>query len=387
MSFFPRRFFRSGALLTLALAMLFLAGCEASTGPQTTFVPQGSSSQAIYDLYKVFAIASIVVFVLVEGMLVYSAFRFRRRPEDGIPLQIHGNKPIEIAWTIAPALLVLFLATYTFRTQSILAQPGQNPLRVTVIGHQWWWEFRYPDYKVVTANELYLPANRDIQFSIEGADVIHSFWIPRLAGKTDAIPGQINTLTVRTQDTAQPLVMRGQCAEFCGGTHAQMGMYAVVEPQARFDAWIKQQQTPAKPPAGVTQPSAAPAAAGATATAAGALATAQPSTATAAAPVVAAGAGLEAQGYALFTSKGCAVCHAINGYPGANGLIGPNLTHVGSRRNIVAGWLTNTPENLQRWLRDPNEVKPGNIMGGAIKRGTLNEDEIKALMAYLQSLK
>jgi cytochrome c oxidase subunit 2 len=303
-----------------------------------------------------------IVFVVVEGLLIYSVVRYRRRPEDGIPLQIHGNKPVEIAWTIIPALIVLFLATMTFRTQSLLVQPVKNPLHVTVIGHQWWWEFRYPDYQVVTANELHLPANRDVEFRLESVDVIHSFWIPRLFGKTDVIPGHVNTLTFTPENTTSPIFVRGECAEFCGGTHAQMGMYAVVEPQAQFDSWAKQQQAKANPPAGVTQGAAAPQA-----------------NAQATSPA--------ARGYALFKTKGCVGCHSIAGYPEAKGLIGPNLTHVASRSNIVAGWLPNTPANLQRWLRDPNAVKPDNIMGTAIKAGTLKEDEIAALSTYLESLK
>lgn len=348
MSAFRKRVSRCAVSITMSAAVLMLAGCAATDGPQTTLVAQGSSSQSIRALYDVFAIAALVVFVVVEGILIYSVFRFRRRPGEGIPVQIHGNKPIEIIWTIIPSVIVLFLATMTFRTQATLGQQVQQPLRVKVIGHQWWWEFQYPEYKIVTANEVHLPANRDVEFQLQSADVIHSFWLPRLAGKTDTVPGHTNVLSFRLQDTQQPVIIRGECAEFCGGTHAQMGMHAVVEPQAAFDAWVRRQQTPA--PAGSA-------------------------------------AGTAAQGAGLFKSKGCTGCHAIAGRADAQGVVGPNLTHVGSRQHIVAGWLTNTPENMQRWLRDPNEVKPENIMGSAIKRGTLDENEIAALTAYLESLK
>ncbi|MDQ5851936.1 MAG: cytochrome c oxidase subunit II [Chloroflexota bacterium] len=376
---FQKRSFRLLHLVLLVLSSVLLAACAATEGPQSTFVARGSSAQAILNLNNVLLVVAAGVFFIVEGMLVYSVVRFRRRPDDGIPLQIHGNKPIEIAWTIVPAIIVLFLATMTFRTQAMLAQPATNPLRVTVIGHQWWWEFQYPDYNVVTANELHIPANRDIQLTLESVDVIHSFWIPQLAGKTDVVPGHVNTMTIRADDTAQPILIRGQCAEYCGGTHAQMNMFAVVEPQATFDSWIRQQQAAAPVPAGVTQ--AATAEPGATAEAA---------TATAVPPAPAANTqagGPVAQGYALFQQKGCVGCHTIQGYPNAAGKLGPNLTHVGSRQHIVAGWLQNTPDNMRRWLRDPNEVKPDNYMGTAIKRGTLNENEITALTAYLESLK
>lgn len=371
---FRKPFLRVAGPLVIVLALMLLAGCGAYEAPQTTLDPQASSSRIILDLYKVIGVMAVIVFVVVEGLLIYSVVRYRRRPDDGIPLQIHGNQPIEIVWTIIPAVIVLFLATMTFRTQSILIQPSQNPVHVTVVGHQWWWEFKYPDYQVVTANELHIPGNRDVEFTLESADVIHSFWIPRLAGKTDVIPGHVNTMSFKAQETTQPILIRGECAEFCGGTHAQMGMYAVVESQAQFDAWVKQQQAKATPPAGVTQvPEAQP----------GATAMAVTPAATAVAPAGSA----EARGYALFKAKGCVGCHAIAGYPEAKGQIGPNLTHVAGRQTIVAGWLHNTPENLQRWLRDPNAVKPDNIMGTAIKAGTLKPDEIEALSAYLQSLK
>lgn len=413
----PKRLWRLLSIFALLLAMVALAACgQMYEAPQTMFSRQGSSSSEILTLYNVFFWAAVGVFVVVEGALVYSVFRYRRRPEDGIPVQLHGNQPIEIAWTIAPALLVLFLATMTFRTQSVLVAPSQDPVRVRVIGHQWWWEFQYPDYNIVTANELHLPENRDIEFALESVDVVHAFWFPRLGGKTDVIPGHTNRLNFRAFPTGEPVLIRGECAEFCGGTHAQMAMWAVVEPQASFDAWVRQQQAEAPVPAGITQAAAGTATAGtatagATATAGtaatGATATAGadtpgpnegtdtsgetaptlPPPATAQAEPLAQGAGIEARGYQLFQTKGCVGCHAIAGFPEAQGRIGPDLTHVGSRQHIVAGWLENTPDNMRRWLRDPNEVKPDNYMGAVVKRGYLNEDEIEALTAYLASLK
>jgi cytochrome c oxidase subunit 2 len=190
------------------------------------------------------------------------------------------------------------------------------------------------------------------------------------------MPGHVNILTFRPKDTTTPIAIRGQCKEYCGGTHAQMSMYAIVEPQASFDAWIKQQQQVAQTPAGIT-PDASPAPG----------ATVEPGATPAPTPVPVVATDPAGRGYQLFKEKGCVGCHAIQGYAAAQGLVGPNLTHVGGRQTIVAGWLTNTPENMQRWLRDPNEVKPDNVMGSAIKSGTLKEDEIAALTTYLQSLK
>ncbi|HSH80431.1 MAG TPA: cytochrome c oxidase subunit II [Herpetosiphonaceae bacterium] len=425
----PKRLLRLLSIGTALLpAMVALSACgQMYEAPQTMFSRQGSSSSEILSLYNIFFWAAVAVFVVVEGALVYSVFRYRRRPEDGIPVQLHGNQPIEILWTIAPAVLVLFLATMTFRTQSVLVAPSQDPVRVRVVGHQWWWEFQYPDYNIVTANELHIPENRDIEFALESVDVVHAFWFPRLGGKTDVVPGHTNRLNFRAFPTGEPVLIRGECAEFCGGTHAQMAMWAVVEPQASFDAWVRQQQAEAPLPAGITQAAAegtatagtatagttatAGAAAGEAATAgtaaAGETATAGtdtpgpnedtdtsgetaptiPAPATAEAAPLAQGAGIEARGYQLFQTKGCVGCHAIAGFPEAQGRIGPDLTHVGSRQHIVAGWLENTPDNMRRWLRDPNEVKPDNYMGAVVKRGYLNEDEIEALTAYLESLK
>ncbi|HEY0735398.1 MAG TPA: cytochrome c oxidase subunit II [Herpetosiphonaceae bacterium] len=404
MPFLYKRSFRS--LSIVVIAALFLVSCGTGEDPLgintplTTFATDGYESSQIYTLFQPIFWMAIGVFVIVEGLLIWSIIRFRRRPTDGIPVQLHGNLPIELAWTIAPAILVLVIAVLTFRTQANLDRAPQNPLTVTVVGHQWWWEFQYPDGNVITANELHIPANRDVVLNLRSADVIHSFWAPRLSGKTDVIPGHENKLLIRPLSQEQ-IVVRGHCAEFCGGTHAMMAFHIVVQPQAEFDSWLAQQAAAAATPAGVQQPAASAPATGATvaATVTGEAATGDEVAATTAATVVATAnaaetttpqaqpTSLEAQGYQLFQQKGCVGCHAITGYPGAVSRVGPDLTHVGSRQHIVAGWLENTPENMRRWLRDPNEVKPDNVMGTAIKLGTLRDEEIEALTAYLESLK
>jgi cytochrome c oxidase subunit II len=385
---FPQRFGPFLRPLPALLAGVLLAACGTEQ-PQTMLAAQGDSAREILSLYNIFLIAAVIVFVIVEGWLLWSVFRYRRRSNDeGIPLQIHGNQPIEIAWTIVPALIVLVLATFTFRTQSILvAAPKTEPLRVTVVGHQWWWEFQYPQLGIVTANELHLPAGQPVEFSLQSADVIHSFWFPRLSGKTDAIPGHTNRLLFTADQVDEPTLIRGECAEFCGGTHAQMGMWAVVEPRESFDAWVAREREDAVVPAGAPAPPQTTAVAESTEIAITEEATAIPQPDVTQPTPNPANLTPVAQGYGLFKAKGCTGCHAIGGYPGAGGNIGPDLTHVGSRRHIVAGWLENTPDNMRRWLRDPNEVKPDNIMGTAIKRGTLTDEEIDALTAYLESLK
>lgn len=415
MSFFRKRSLRFVNLVSILAATVLLSSCAMYTAPQTTFVAEGNNARAILDLFKPVFWIGMAVFVIVEALLIWSVIRYRRRPEDGIPLQIHGNTPIEIAWTILPAIIVVGIATLTFRTQAQIAQTDPNPLEVTVIGHQWWWEFRYPEQGIVTANELHIPAGREVRFSLRSDDVIHSFWLPRLSGKTDAIPGHTNVISFKADETSSAKLIRGECAEFCGGTHAMMHMFAVVQPPAEFDQWVAQQQQDAVLPAGITPPAQATAGAGqavgatveatlqadqnatgneadvstaatviATATAeASATAESQPNaTGTAAQPT-----SLEARGYQLFAEKQCVACHAIGGYPNAVSRVGPDLTHIGSRQHIVSGWLENTPENMRRWLRNPDEVKPGNVMASVVKLGWLKDDEVEALTAYLESLK
>lgn len=417
------------SVLVLSMVVLVLAGCSAATEPaQTIFAPSGSNSQAIYDLFFPVFWMAIGVFVVVEGVLLYSITRYRRRgTADGIPLQIHGNTLVELAWTIIPAIIVLFISVLTFRTQALIERPGEatangEPVRVEVIGHKWWWEFRYPDNGgIITANELHMPADRDVELFITSEDVIHSFWVPRLAGKRDALPNHVNRLITRPT-SEQSMIIRGQCAEFCGKTHAMMGFHVVVQPQAEFDAWVAQQTADAPVPDGIAETPDQGQADGNDVASAGLsdqVAQEQPTTestdtapdsevseddtvlqttaeaaderaaparATSEAESTVVADTPEARGYALFASKNCIGCHAIKGRPGAVNRAGPDLSYVGSRQYIVAGWLENTEENMEAWLRNPDAVKPENAMAAVIKRGTLTEQEIDDLRAYLHSL-
>jgi cytochrome c oxidase subunit 2 len=212
-------------------------------------------------------------------------------------------------------------------------------LRITVIGHQWWWEFQYPDLGIVTATDLHLPAGRTVSLEIVAADVIHSFWVPQLGGKRDAIPGS-TTRIVLTADT--PGEYYGQCAEFCGASHANMRHLAVVDTPEAFTAWVAQQKLAAQTP-----PDGSPA----------------------------------SVGLQLYQAGTCIGCHVVRGV--SAGGIGPDLTHFGSRKTIAGGILPNTPENLARWLRNPPAVKPGSLMPDQ----RLSDAEVAALVAYLQSLK
>jgi cytochrome c oxidase subunit 2 len=288
-------------------------------------------------------IIAIVVFVIVEGLLLYSAWRFRKRANDPLePVQIHGNTRLELAWTIAPAVLVVALFVMAVNTlQTIVPRPAvaeTDQLTVKIIGHQWWWEYQYPDLGITTATDLVIPAGKVINLEITSGDVIHSFWIPQLNGKTDAFPNHVNTSWIKAD---APGAFNGQCAELCGPSHANMRAVVIAMEQTEFDQWVKGQQANPGPAAGDA-----------------------------------------AKGEQVFLAGVCIGCHTINGTAAA-GKVGPNLTHLASRTSIAGGTLTNTPGNLKRWLADPPGLKPGSLMPNL----NLSEADIDALVAYLTSLK
>ncbi len=323
------------------LFVVVALGCSGPF-PQTTLAPRSDFGWAIQDLLGGIFWWAVVVFAVVEGLLLYAIVRYRRRPGAPEPKATHGHTVLEIAWTLAPALILVFIAIPTvrtiFRTAGAAPGPGAG-LRVQVIGHQWWWEFRYPDLGVVTANELHLPVGRPVALELSSADVIHSFWAPGLGGKRDVIQGRTTRLAF-TPDSVGTYA--GQCAEFCGLSHANMRLTVVVEPDPAFAAWVGQQQT---------------------------------------GPVPAARGSLEERGGQVFARSACAGCHTIEGV--SRGLIGPNLTHVGGRTMIASGLFPNTADHLGRWIADAPAMKPGSLM----LRMALPPDDLRALVAYLQSLK
>lgn len=323
----------------LAIALL---PSVALADPPSPLNPASEVARDIADLFWItFGIAT-VIFILVEGLLLYAIIRFRRRKPEVIPPKIHGSTPVEIAWTAAPALLLLIVFVLMVRTMGATAAPPAEPpaeaIRVKVTSHQWWWEFQYPELGIITANELHVPVGKPIVFELTSADVIHSFWAPQLAGKTDNIPGQTTTMWFQAD---QPGIYGGRCAEFCGAQHANMLFQVIAEPAEQFAQWVTQQQ-------------------------------ARPAAAT----------GEAAKGEQLFMTGACFTCHTIDG-TAAQGIIGPNLTHLGSRRTIAAGVMENTPDNLARWLADPQAVKPLNKM----PKLNLSQDDVNALVQYLSSLK
>jgi cytochrome c oxidase subunit 2 len=337
-------------LLGLGVALLsLLSGC--ANVPQTTVLPKTEAAEKIQSLYVLIFWLAVAVFIFVQGGLLWVLWRFRARPGHELPEQTHGNTTLEIGWTIAPAVILVVMAVPTIRTVFELESPppaqasGLPPLVIEVTGKQWWWEFKYPEIKrpdgspMVTANEMVIPTDRTVYLSITSDNVIHSFWVPQLMGKIDAMPNHDNRIWFTATDPGQYF---GQCAEYCGVQHAQMRMNVIAMAPADYDAWAQRSARPAEPVTDIAK------------------------------------VGSEA-----FVANGCAGCHTVDGNPTAIGVIGPNLSHVGSRTTIAAGILTNTPENLAAWISDPQGIKPGSQMTNQHVRPS----DLDAIVAYLHSLK
>ena len=259
------------------------------------------------------------------------------------PPQVYGSTQIEAAWTVIPILIVFVLIGVSARVIAAIqnASPPPQTLKIQLVGHQWWWEVRYPDYGLVTANEIHVPVSPDgkraAYLELTSVDVIHSFWVPQLAGKTDLIPNRINYTWI---DPRQPGVYVGNCAEYCGTQHANMLLRVIAQEQADFDSWMAQQQKPANDD---PQASAAK---------------------------------------ATFRSLACVNCHMVRGTP-AIGKFGPDLSHLMSRQTLAAGVLVNNAQNLRAWVNDPQESKPGCFMPSM----KLTDPQLDQVVSYLQSLK
>jgi cytochrome c oxidase subunit 2 len=354
----------------IVVIQLLLA--DAPTQDLSIFHSVSPPAESIRNLsVLVFAITGFI-FVVVEGILIYSIVRFRRRgaPGGAEPPQVYGSKPIEVAWTAAPALIVFVLALVTARSLWEVNVPppspreGDNTLFVTVVGRQWWWEYQYDyyngkpiraigpddretDHPVITANELHIPASekgvpRRVFLILKSADVCHSFWVPRLGGKTDLIPGRVNSMWFQTD---QPGLYVGQCAEYCGTQHANMLIRVVVESPGDFDRWLEHERQPAaEDPDG-------------------------------------------SAGRSVFLSQSCVNCHRVRERnPAANAARGgyaPDLTHLMDRQTLASGMVENTPENLRRWVADPQRIKPGCLMPAF----GLRDQETEEIVRYLLTLR
>src|SRR5580698_297138 len=323
----------------LLLAVPFLS-------PTNIFAPASTPAQSILDLSVFVLEVTAAVFVVVFTLLTYAVVKFRRRKTaDGRePAQVYGSSQLELAWTVIPVLIVVVLFLAAARViASIQKRPKpDNAIEVTVIGHQFWWEFRYPSLKVVTANELHIPVSDPAHptptfLTLLSADTDHSFWVPRLAGKTDLIPNHPNSTWVDPHETG---LFLGQCAQYCGTQHAKMLLRVYVQTRDEFDRWIQEQSRPAQ--VSDTVP----------------------------------------EGRKIFERTACINCHAVAG-TAANGRFGPDLTHLMSRDMIASGSASNTPANLRRWIQDPNTFKRGSKMPAM----GLSDPEYNAVTEYLETLR
>jgi cytochrome c oxidase subunit 2 len=309
-------------------------------GGFSPFNANSPQAQAIADLFIWNLAIAGLIFTLVTGLVIYIAIRYRARPDTAEPAQIFGERRLEIAWTVAPALLLLVVAGFTVATMRAADPPvGDQQPDLVVTGLQWWWRVEYPKSGVVTANEIHIPTGRQLLVRIEASDVVHDFWVPALGPKRDLVPGHPNQIWLAANT---PGTYFGACSEYCGAEHAWMLLRVIAQPQAEFDAWQQQQAQAAATPA----------------------------------------AGDAARGARLFQQQTCVNCHAIAG-TGANARVGPDLTHIASRQTLGAGRIDNTPENLARWLANPQELKPGALM----PRFQFSDADLQALVAYMETLK
>jgi len=309
------------------------------------FVPASTPAKSIADLSAFVLVITGIIFLVVFALLLYSVVRFRERAMDSgrEPAQVYGSMQIELAWTIIPILIVvvLFLATARVIHAVQDAPEPAGALDVIAIGHQYWWEFRYPKLGIVTANELHIPvSDPDHQtptfLQLLSADTDHSFWVPELAGKTDLIPNHPNKMWMDPQHTG---VFVGQCAQYCGTQHAKMLLRVSVDPPDDFSAWVRAQQKPAVDDADAIA------------------------------------------GRRVFERNACMNCHAVGGTQ-ADGRFGPDLTHLMGRATIAAGAAQNTHDNLRLWIQNPSAIKPGSLMP-AMK---LSDADLDAIVSYMETL-
>ena len=310
------------------------------------FSPQSTPAKSIFNLSLFVLAITGIIFAIVSTLLVYSLLKFRARSSSASsePAQVYGSTQIELAWTVIPILIVVVLFMATARVVHAIqdAPIPESAIEVTVIGHQFWWEYRYPQLGVVTANELHIPVSdpahaTPTSLQLLSADTDHSFWVPELAGKTDLVPNHPNRTWMDPEHTG---IFVGQCAQYCGTQHAKMLLRVSVDTPEDFAEWVREQQRPAVADERVSA------------------------------------------GKRVFESTACINCHAINGTV-ANGRFGPDLTHLMSRTTIAAGAALNTPENLRLWIQNPDAIKRGSLMPAM----QLSKSDLDALMGYLETLR
>jgi cytochrome c oxidase subunit 2 len=322
-------------VVLLALVFVF-SGC-ANNGPQDFLnYQEGTNAEKADNLWDVTILIAAVIFFVVEGLLVFALVKFRHKPGREAA-QFHGNTKLEIVLTLVPALILIGLLIPSIKTIFDIAHEPEGALQITVTGRQFWWQYDYDDFDFATANELHVPVGQAVHLKFKGADVIHSYWIPRLTGTQDIVPGHDNELVFTASKAGR---YQGQCKEFCGLSHANMRLIVFAHPKAEFQTWVAEQQKPAAAPTSDV-----------------------------------------AEGQKLFLEGACINCHSIQGTD-AQATTAPDLTHLASREKFAGAMFDVNEENLSEWLRDPPAMKPGVLMPDY----GLSEDEISALVTYLMSL-
>ena len=342
-------FFGRAVLKTALLALPAVAAELPEHRITNIFEPLATPAESEKNIALLVIAITGAVFVGVAGLIAYTIWRFRQpshEPHSEEPPQVYGSNQIEVAWTVVPILIAFVLIGVSARVIAAVenASPPQAALKVTVIGHQWWWEVLYPDYGIVTANEIHMPATADHKnatyLQLQSADVIHSFWLPQLSGKTDLIPNRTNYMWI---DPHSPGIYLGNCAEYCGTQHANMLLTVVGEDPKDFKQWtIEQQKRAVDDPQG-------------------------------------------SEGKAVFESLACVNCHNISGsgQASAGAKFGPDLTHLMSRKTLGTGVIKNTPDNLRAWVNDPQIIKPGCLMPSM----RLTPEELTKVVNYLETLR
>jgi cytochrome c oxidase subunit II len=388
-------------LLAVPLALFALASPPPAAAQPWPVAPSSDGAEQISQLFWFTLVLATIVFVLVEGLLIYSSLRFRRRtPLPTVePPQIHGNTRLEVMWATVPALILIGLFGITVTRLGELSQIPTDPnvMHITVTGQQFSWEFGYGNSGVKTTNDLRLPVGQQVVFDVTSKDVIHAFWVPDLWGQIDANPGRINHITYKATQAGE---FRGVCAMLCGAGHSGMLFRVTTVSSGDFQTWLQQQQSGTAPaPAPIPKP-AAPSAAASPSPVVPAPAASpgvQPSVLPAVSPAPVPGAPAPANppqqapgggdptvGAMLIPQKGCGGCHIIPGIAGASGTIGPNLGGVASRTRIAGGALPNNgPDDLKAWIMNPPALKPGTIMPNL----GLTDQEATNIVAYLETLK
>jgi cytochrome c oxidase subunit 2 len=311
-----------------------------SLSPTNIFAPASTPANSIFGLSLFVLAITAAIFVVVVTLLTYAVVKFRKKSDDDgrEPAQVYGSNQVEIAWTVIPILIVVVLFLATARVIASVQRPApDNAVQVIAVGHQFWWEYRYPGLGVVTANELHVPVGTPTAIKLLSADTDHSFWVPRLAGKTDLIPNHPNSMWIEPLEMGLYL---GQCAQYCGTQHAKMLLRVYVQSRVDFDHWIQQQSQSAQLSNTVSE------------------------------------------GRRVFEATACVNCHVVAG-TAADGRFGPDLTHMMSRDTLAAGVAANNHQNLRLWIHDPSTIKPGALMPAM----GLNEHELDVVTAYLETLR